>query len=188
VNTPAHLLLGAAVFARPDDPRRTWGAVLGGFAPDLSLYLMAGVAIGVMGIPPERVFGTLYYSAAWQGVFAVDNSIVLWGIGCALAIRAGSGWAVALTGAALLHLATDLLLHGQDARMQFWPLTDWKFYSPLSYWDGTFGRIWTAIEMAGALGLAVALIRQPYARVWRVAFGVIALAELAPLAIWSVMF
>ena len=188
MNTPAHLILGAAAFADPADRRRTWGAILGAFAPDLSLYVMAGVAIWILGISPQQVFGTLYYSTAWQGVFAVDNSFVLWGIGLALALWAGSGWAVAFTGAALLHLATDLPLHGHDARMHFWPVTDWKFHSPLSYWEGASGRIWSWVEMTVTTGLAIMLIFRPYSLSWRLLFAALALAELAPALFWSLMF
>ena len=35
----------------------------------------------------------------------------------------------------LLHLAFDFPLHTHDARMHFWPLSDWVFESPVSYWD-----------------------------------------------------
>ncbi|MEL6701895.1 MAG: cobalamin biosynthesis protein CobQ, partial [Pseudomonadota bacterium] len=78
MNTPAHLIIGAAAFGRPDAAQVTLAALLGGFLPDASLYLMAGVAIFGMGISPEVVFRDLYFSDAWQQVFAIDNSFVLW--------------------------------------------------------------------------------------------------------------
>ena len=41
----------------------------------------------------------------------------------------------AFAGAGLLHLALDFPLHTHDARMHFWPVSDWVFESPFSYWD-----------------------------------------------------
>ena len=54
-------------------------AVAGSLLPDLSLYLMAGWAMRVQKIPPSVVFDELYFSPRWQAVFAVDNSLILWG-------------------------------------------------------------------------------------------------------------
>ena len=135
MNTPAHLIFGLAAFGRPGDPRVTAGALLGSALPDLSLYGMAGVSLYVLDIPARTVFRELYYSDAWQTVFAMDNSFLVWGFLLALAIWLGGPWAVALCGAALLHLAFDFPLHNEDARRHFWPLTDWVWRSPLSYWD-----------------------------------------------------
>jgi len=56
MNTPAHVIIGAAAFARRDRPAVTGAAFAGGLLPDLSLYLMAGWAIWVQGIAPRIVF------------------------------------------------------------------------------------------------------------------------------------
>lgn len=97
------------------------GAVL----PDLSLYLMAGTALFILGIAPQVVFDELYFSRAWQTVFAIDNSFVVWGVLLALALYHRVQWAVALTGAAMLHLSLDFPLHHDDGRPHFWPFSDW---------------------------------------------------------------
>jgi len=59
MNTPAHLLIGAAVFGRPATSRILSSALIGAMLPDLSLYLMAGVSLILLKIPPETVFGEL---------------------------------------------------------------------------------------------------------------------------------
>ncbi len=61
MNTPAHLLIGAAAFARPAQGRILWAALLGSLLPDLSLYLMAGTSLYVLGIPPSVVFNQLFF-------------------------------------------------------------------------------------------------------------------------------
>lgn len=135
MNTPAHLLLGAALFSRAGDASRTRASLLGALLPDLSLYVLAGVSLFVLNIPGSRVFGELYFSDTWQTIFAIDNSLVLWTI--ALAAFAWRRWGpgIALCGAALAHILTDLPLHHDDGRAHFWPVSNWIFESPMSYWD-----------------------------------------------------
>lgn len=161
MNTPAHLVFGAAAFARPDVPRTALAALAGAFAPDVSIYLMTAVSIWGLGIPPQIVFRDLYYSDAWQQVFAVDNSFVFWGLALVLAIRARALPAIAFTGAALLHLAFDFPLHTHDARMHFWPLTEWRFESPVSYWDdGAHARLVEGTVLGAVVLLGVVIWRR----------------------------
>lgn len=189
MNTPAHLLIGAAAFGRGGGRKVIWAAFAGALIPDLSLYLMAGVSLGVLGIPADTVFGELYFSDAWQTVFAIDNSAVLWGALLGLALWRRSAWAVALTGAALLHLALDFPLHHDDGRPHFWPLSGWIFESPLSYWDVRQGARWVApVELALALAAAAALwVRRPG---WVISALTLALvgAELMVAQVWMFVF
>ncbi len=135
MNTPAHLLLGAAAFGRGKDKTVMIAAIAGGMLPDLSLYLMAGVSLFILGISPQVVFNELYFSDAWQTVFAIDNSFFVWGGLLALSVWSRKPWAIALCLAALLHIALDFPLHHDDGRPHFWPLSNWVFESPVSYWD-----------------------------------------------------
>ena len=79
MNTPAHILMGVALFARKDVKHSGPAAAFGSVLPDLSLYILAGVSLFVLNIPAQRVFGELYFSPEWQAVFAIDNSSILWG-------------------------------------------------------------------------------------------------------------
>ena len=144
MNTPAHLLLGAAVFGRTGERRIILAAVLGAFAPDASLYLMAGVSLFILSIPPQVVFDELYFSDAWQTVFAIDNSVFVWGALLSIALWRKLPAMTAFAGAGLLHIALDFPLHAGDGRPHFWPLSDWVFESPVSYWNSTHHAIWVA--------------------------------------------
>lgn len=135
MNTPAHLIFGTAAFGRANDNPTTCAALAGAMAPDLSLYLMVMWSIWIRGVSPNTVFREYYYSPEWQQVFAVDNSFILWGMLLGFAIWSAKRALIAFSGAGLLHLALDFPLHNHDARMHFWPVTDWVFVSPFSYWD-----------------------------------------------------
>ncbi|MDG1800988.1 MAG: cobalamin biosynthesis protein CobQ [Paracoccaceae bacterium] len=189
MNTPAHLIFGMAAFAKRDQPKVTAAALAGALIPDLSLYLMAGVSLFVLQIDPNVVFGELYFSDAWQAVFRVDNSFVVWGILLAIALWRRAVWGIALTGAALLHIGLDFPLHHDDGRAHFWPLTSWIFESPVSYWDlGHHARIVAPIEITLSLLFCLVLFRR-LRSVWERALVVsLGLAEVAPGFIWLFVF
>lgn len=155
------MLIGAALFARRDQPALTLAALAGGLVPDLALVGMVQWSVHVRGIPEPTVFGELYYSEAWQRMFGADHSFVVWGATLALALWFARPATVAFAGAALAHAAADFLLHHEDARRQFWPLSDWVFRSPVSYWDpARFGGIVAPVEAALVLVLAGLLVRR----------------------------
>ncbi|MCV3272553.1 cobalamin biosynthesis protein CobQ [Roseobacter sinensis] len=182
MNTPAHLLIGAAVMGRKGSTTIVLAALLGALLPDLSLYLLAGNALYISGIAPAIVFDELYFSQSWQTIFAIDNSFIVWGGLFALALWRGAPWAIALTGAALLHLCLDFPFHHDDGRAHFWPLSGWVFESPLSYWDRDHGAMWLAPVEASAATLAALALWQR-----RFGWGVLALvAALLIAEIWIV--
>ena len=46
-----------------------------------------------------------------------------------------------------LHLLCDLAVHNDDAHRHFLPFTNWRFISPISYWDPKhYGIIFSALE------------------------------------------
>lgn len=189
MNTPAHLIMGAALMGGKGDRRVIWAAMAGGLLPDLSLYLLAGVSLSLLNIPPQVVFNDLYFSDLWQSIFAVDNSFVVWGALLGVALWRRSAWAVALTGAALLHLAFDFPLHHDDGRPHFWPLSTWVFESPYSYWDRGHGANWIApVEATLTILCAIYLwVRRPG---WILSLVVLALliAELMVANVWLFIF
>lgn len=189
MNTPAHLLVGAAAFSRRENRRVIIAAMIGALLPDLSLYLMAGTALFILNIPPNIVFDELYFSTAWQTVFAIDNSFIVWGTLLGLAIWRQSPWAIALCGAALLHLCLDFPLHHDDGRPHFWPLTGWVFESPVSYWDRNQGAMWVApIEAAMATVAAIVLWRSRMGPALAIVTAALLLAELWVVRQWLFFF
>lgn len=184
MNTPAHMLIAAALFARSEDPRRALAAAAGGLAPDLSLFAMIAWERGVQGRPPALVYGHDFRDPFWQGIFAVDNSIPLWALATLLAgllaWRAARPLALCFAAGGLLHVLADFFLHNEDARMQLQPFTDWMFRAPLSYWDvDRHAGIVGPVEALLALLAALILARRHGGVLPRIAFGLAATVELA---------
>jgi len=190
MNTPAHLIFGLAVFGRPNASRITAAALAGALIPDASLYVMVGWSLFVMGIDTRIVFGELYFSDLWQAVFRIDNSFILWGAGFAAALWSRLDWAIALCGAALLHLLFDFPLHHDDGRAHFWPLTDWIYQSPLSYWDRNhYAGIVAPIEMVMSLIAGAFIVRRFWGSKLIVGLsGVLMAAQVVPGLIWAFVF
>ncbi len=189
MNTPAHLIFAAAAFARPHDRRRTLAALSGALAPDLSLYVMVGVSLYVLGLSPHYVFDTLYFSDAWQRVFAVDNSFIVWGAAFGVAWGMGARNAMVFAVSGLMHLAFDFPLHHDDGRPHFWPLSDWVFQSPVSYWDSAHhAGIVGPVEMAVSLLFCLILMRRFTSLRSRVLIGGLGAVQLLPLVMWTYIF
>lgn len=146
--TPTHLIFGVAAFGRADARHVTAAALCGALIPDLSLYLLAGTHLLILGTDPQVVFGQMYYSDAWQSIFRIDNSFVVWGVVLGLGVALRRAWMIALAGAALLHIGLDFPFHHDDGRAHFWPISTWVFESPVSYWDPAhYGSILTPLEL-----------------------------------------
>ncbi len=181
MRTPAHLIMGAAAFGRPNAKLVTGMAIFGGLFPDLSLYIMSMWHIFVLETTAREVFRELYYSELWQQIFAVDNSFILIGALVAFSLWKAIDWLFAFSGAAFLHIFTDFLLHHDEARRHFWPVSDWVFHSPVSYYDRDHhGELFSMIEIGIVVGLTLILVRRFPTWIARAGFILLAMTEVAP--------
>ncbi len=157
--TPTHMIVGAALFARRGRAGSLWAALAGGLLPDIPLILMTLYATRISGVPQREVFGTLYFSDTWQRVFSIDHGILFWVALCLVAFRYRAGLFMTFAGAGLAHALLDFVTHSSDARPQFWPLTNWIFASPVSYWERDhFSDIVSGIEVAAILAMTLWLM------------------------------
>lgn len=154
--THSHILVGAALFARPGARLTAAAAIAGSLTPDLDVALM-WVTERIGGASSCVIFRQRFWESPWVEVQAIFNSAPLWALLALLGwlARGGVGKALFAFGlAGLLHVAADFMLHADDARAHLQPFTGWRFHSPVSYWDPThFGR---EVQMAEAI-LALAL-------------------------------
>ena len=163
INTPAHLIFRLTAFGRTGRPAVTTAALVGALIPDLSLCVLSVWNLLTLGNTPEVVFGQLYYSNNWQSIFRIDNSVILWGF--------------------------DFLLHNDDGRAHFWPLRNWVFQSPVSYWDPDhYGNVAGAVEVALLL-LCCGILWQRFVSGWmRGLVVMLGASEFAPFVVFGVMF
>lgn len=186
MNTPAHLIVAAAVFARPHKPAVTCAAIVGGFLPDVSLYALAAWSLFVQGNSAQHVFDIQYFSSEWQQIFAVDNSFFVWSLVIATGLLLRIHWMWALGGAGFLHLCLDFPLHHDDARQHFWPVTDWVFQSPLSYWDRKhYGDIVSLLEIGLCIACLIFLWSRFETKFARVLITAVAAMQLLPAIVFG---
>jgi hypothetical protein len=164
------MLLGAAVFGRgPGRGRAALAAAAGGLTPDLAAFALVLWA-AARGMDGQTIFREAYFSAPWQAVMAPFHSAPLWLALLVLSWSLGRPSATAFAGSALLHQAFDLPLHADDPHRHLWPLSDWRFHSPVSYWDPRHSGAWIQpLEIALGLGLVLVLWRRWPGRWSRVA-------------------
>jgi hypothetical protein len=186
VNTQTHLLLAAAVLGKGRTPSQQRAILAGALLPDLSIFVLAAWAT-LTGMPQAELWQVAYWSDGWQAVSAVSNSFPLWGALFAAGFFLKKPWAWLLPAAALLHLAFDLPLHAEDAHRHFWPLTDWRFISPVSYWDpARHGLIASSVEAGLGLFLCGLLWRRHQSRAVRAILALAAAAYILVPIFWIV--
>lgn len=169
--TSTHMLLGAAAATKPHFRTRLVAlALFGGLLPDLSIVIMFAYTrvVGMQGRDVWRAPDGLYWQEPWQTFSAISNSIPLWMtlslIGIYFFKRSDRlkdfGLALlVLSFSCLLHVLGDFPVHTDDAHVHFWPFSDWRFNSPVSYYQSShYGDIFRMFEMTGALALTAYLV------------------------------
>lgn len=171
MNTQTHVIMGAVLFGRGLS-RKAWAGALGGVIPDLPMILIV-LTLKLAGVPARVIFGEMYWQNWWQTTNAIGHNFWLWSglviIGLVMrdrlssSVRSFDNWTLVslFAGSALLHTAIDFFCHREDAHMSFWPVTRWKFMSPLSYYDPAhYGTYVSVFELVMGLCLAFILFRQ----------------------------
>ncbi|MEO0544026.1 MAG: hypothetical protein AAFY99_09450 [Pseudomonadota bacterium] len=205
--TQTHFLVAAALLCSPKRPAKQNAAVLlGSFAPDFAIYALF-IWSKIAGIPENELWNVIYFSEPMLTYTAIGNSAPLYAmiaiLGIALVRSASAELAgthgdhiplgmsrfidpaytnvVILFGlAALTHVALDFPVHADDAHPHFWPLTDWRFFSPVSYWDGRhYGNYFAPIEAILGIFLAAVLFRRFKALWVRILTGLLIVAYIA---------
>jgi len=166
MNTPTHLLISSFVLCKPTAPvaspeerqlsrRRNTCVVLGALIPDAVIFVMFFWERLVQGVSEDALWGEIYWQEPWVTSVAIGNSLPVYIGILVIGIAAKADLLRVLAVSALLHLAFDFPFHHDDAHAHLWPVSDWRFVSPISYWNPDhFGGF---VAIAEGM-LAVALI------------------------------
>ena len=165
MNTQSHVLMGAYFFGKGVPMAATVGAI-GGALPDLPMLSIV-LFLKANGHSNSEIFEQMYWQDWWQITNAIAHSFFLWGglLLTALLMRQSQNefWSLAnvFAAAGFLHCCVDFWVHREDAHMHFWPLTRYKFMSPVSYYDPVhYGQYCSLFEAALGLFMCVGLMRQ----------------------------
>ncbi len=200
MNTPAHAALNLLVLGRTE--RDALPVAIGAIAPDLPMLVFYAWERLVRGVPESAIWSQRYFDPGWQTVFDTSHSIPLLLIGLALvyvtsrvAGRTGQSgpqrFIGLFLGSMVIHALADLPLHREDAHRHFFPLSDWRFVSPVSYWDPRHFGVYAGIgEIVLVVGASIFLYRRYRGRgrwIIGVLGAVYALFVLFAISAWSGM-
>ena len=161
MNTPAHIVVNLIVLGRENNTKSIAAVVAGAVLPDLPMMVFYAYAKIWRRIPEQIIWNTTYHNAGWQIFFDLFNSLPLIAVGYIAARIAGARHLAILFVSMALHCLGDLLLHNDDAHRHLFPLSDWRFNSPVSYWDPQhFGNIAGPLEAAVVVAGCIFLIKK----------------------------
>jgi hypothetical protein len=141
------LLLG-----RGPHPELLAPIAVGAVLPDSPMLIFYAWERGVLGTAERVIWSSSYWDPGWQAAIDSLNSLPLIALGLLLSWRLGAPRMLALFASMALHCLCDLAVHHDDAHRHLFPFSDWRFASPVSYWDPAHhGRIFAGFEIVGVL-------------------------------------
>ena len=197
MNTPTHIMMSVAALTRRTDqigqdkpvgPSYVTAAALGAFIPDAAMFVFYAVEKLILGSSEREIWSSRYFLPRWQDFFDLFNSLPIVLLGLLIAWRLSRGWWMVLFASMLLHIICDLPLHHDDGHRHFWPLSDWRYKSPVSYWDPNHFGIQAGIgELFLFVGCYLVAMRKHQRMGIRIAVSLLALMHLGFIA-FAMMF
>lgn len=156
MQTPGHIIINLGLLGGRDNPdalggllrnrsRWTWPIIIGALIPDVLMFWFYFWTKGIKGLPDSEIWSQTYYLETWQNIFDLFNSIPLALIGMGVAIYWKRGAIAACFASIILHCLQDLPLHHDDGHRHFWPFSNFRFESPVSYWDPGHHAEWGSL-------------------------------------------
>ena len=171
MNTPAHVVVNLLALTRKPQAglthSRCSAIVAGALLPDLAIILFYAWQL-LQGTAETQIWSAEYYRPFWQAWIDSFNSIPLIGLAMLICWQTRRSLWLVFFSSMMLHVFGDLPVHHDDAHRAFFPFSDWRFASPVSYWDPAhYGNWFSSFEII--LGLSAAFYmawRQALLRPW----------------------
>ena len=161
------------------DKKVLWAIALGALFPDLPNFIFFTIYGVILGVPHEVLWGDMYLNSPWNNVFNLSHSFWLLPLLLVISYLFKKRIAVFLFLSMLIHSLMDFCVHADDAYAHFWPLSSWRFYSPISYWDPLhYGVYVSAVEMFLAGISGVILFKRTKGREWKKVLILVVAGEL----------
>lgn len=176
--------MNLVALGRPGSPQRNRAAVLGAVLPDLAIFLFYLVEKLVYGVPDRIIWGEAYFRPGpWQNFIDALHSLPLAFLGMLFFRRVRNEALEVLFASMMLHGFCDLALHHDDAHRHFFPFSDFRWQSPVSYWDPRhYGMAAAGAEAVLVLLASACLWRWRLGGKAKIALVAANLLYLAPLA------
>ncbi len=170
MNTPAHTVVNLVMFGHYSSSRYVSSIITGSLLPDLPMFLFYLVQKLVYRNPEGVIWNESYFNTWWQNFFDIFNSIPLICLGLLVAWKMKSKGFGYFFASMLLHIILDLPFHNDDAHRHFFPLSNWRFESPISYWDPAhYGGVLITLEALVVSVCCYVLLRKYHSRTSRIA-------------------
>ena len=161
----------------------------GAILPDLAIFLFF-VWYTLFEPTSQRVmWSELAFLDEWQFVFSMFHSFPLWAISSIAFLLLKMPKATLFCLAALISAVQDLFVHHDDGHAHFFPFSDHRFESPVSYWDPAhYGWYASTAEVILVLAACFWAYRHLETR-WGKGLLVLAVVSLvATQGFWAVLF
>lgn len=152
---------------KAENKYRTLAFVLGALLPDTFTFFFFIVCGLILHYPGSVMWDDMYFNSAWAIPITLAHSFMLWPLLIATGTYLNWKFLRWLSISALFHAAVDFCVHTDDAYRHLWPLSNWKFHSPISYYNPSeYGQYVSAFDSLLILGLLTFLYTK-YTGKWR---------------------
>ncbi len=162
MNTPAHAIVNLVLLGRSAQIGAAFVVVitLGSITPDIAMMGFYAYYKLVLGAAEDLIWNKYYFLPPWQAVFDAFHSIPLTALFALLAFMLKRPLVVVFMLSMCMHSLLDLPFHHDDGHRHFFPFLQWRFESPVSYWDPfhhgrLFGLFEAACVVAGSIYLLI---------------------------------
>lgn len=148
MNTPSHAIINLALLSKSQLPEANLAIVIGGILPDIPIFIFYFWAKFIARLPEAKIWSVAYYQPSIQNFVAIFHSIPLATIGWLISDYCNWEIMQIICISLVLHSLLDLPVHNNDAHRHFFPFSNYRFISPISYWDPKhYGSIVALIEI-----------------------------------------
>ena len=165
-------MINLLILGRRDNRKITIFIVVGAVLSDVGMFVFYLWQLA-LGTTESIIWSVEYYRPVWQAIFDLLHSIPLALLGMLISWKSGRPWLLVFFASILLHALGDLPLHHDDAHRHFFPLFDWRFFSPVSYWNSAYYGNWASlVECFAVISAGIYLyLKQPRLKFWIAGIG-----------------
>jgi hypothetical protein len=165
-------MINLLILGRDQDSKKTAFIVVGAILPDAAMFVFYLWQL-TLGTAESSIWSIEYHRPGWQAIFDLSHSIPLALLGMLIGWKTNRPWLLVFFSSILLHALGDLPLHQEDAHRHFFPLSEWRFFSPVSYWNPAYYGDWVGmLEFLAVFGAVIYLyLKQPRLKFWIAGIG-----------------